>query len=364
MTEHTEVLGRHGYHALRVKAVIDETDDARSIVLDVPPDLREAFAYRPGQFCSFRIRVGDDEVARCYSMSSAPETDDDLAVTVKRVPGGVVSNWLNDHVTPGDLLEVTRPAGTFCVRPGDRPVIGFCGGSGVTPVISIAKSVLTSTSRPVELLYANRDRRSIIFEAALQALQDAHSERFVVRHHIDADAGLIDAAAITELVAGRVAADFFICGPAPFMDLVETTLVDLGVGPDSIAIERFAAASPTERDLDSRAGSADDEDADAAKGERAGDVPEQIVLILKGKKHRLPYVAGDTVLETARRGNVSTPYSCEAGNCATCMAFLREGSVAMRVNDALEPDEVDEGWVLTCQSLPMSRSLTVEFEPL
>ena len=352
LTEHTEVLSRHGYHALRVKAVVDETHDARSIVLDVPPELRDAFAYRPGQFCSFRIRVGDDEVARCYSMSSAPETDGDLTVTVKRVPGGVVSNWLNDHVADGDVLEVTRPAGTFCVRPGDRPVIGFCGGSGVTPVMSIAKSVLASTSRPVELLYANRDRRSVIFEAALADLRDAHPDRFGVRHHIDADAGLIDSTAITEFVDGRTDADFFVCGPGPFMDLVESTLLDLGVDPDSIAIERFVLAPTADA-----AGA-------ATASEGASEVPEQIVVILKGKKHRLDYRPGDTVLETARRGSVSTPYSCEAGNCATCMAFLREGAVAMRVNDALEPDEVEEGWILTCQSLPTSSSLTVEFEPL
>jgi 3-ketosteroid 9alpha-monooxygenase subunit B len=363
MTAHTDVLSRHGYHTLRVKAVVDETHDTRSLVLDVPPELRDAFAYRPGQFCSFRIHVGDDEVARCYSMSSAPETDGDLTVTVKRVPGGVVSNWLNDHVTAGDVLEVTRPSGSFCVRPGDRPVIGFCGGSGVTPVISIAKSVLASTARPVELLYANRDRRSVIFEAALRRLEEAEPDRFGVRHHIDADAGLIDAAAITAFVAGRVDADFFICGPAPFMDLVETTLLGLGVDPASIAIERFAAASPAERDLDAAVGG-DGAAAPDDRSEAGTEVPEQIVLILKGKKHRLDHRAGDTVLETARRGNVSTPYSCEAGNCATCMALVREGTVVMRVNDALEPDEVEEGWVLTCQSLPTSASLTVEFEPL
>jgi ferredoxin-NADP reductase len=169
VTEHTEVLNRHGYHPLRVKAVVQETHDTRSFVLDVPPDLRELFQYRPGQFCTFRVRVGDDEVARCYSMSSAPEVDTDLTVTVKRVPGGIVSNWLNDHVADGDVLEVTRPSGTFCVREGDRPVIGFCGGSGVTPVISIAKSVLASSERPVDVLYANRDHRSVIFDGDLQA---------------------------------------------------------------------------------------------------------------------------------------------------------------------------------------------------
>ena len=347
MAEHQDARSRHGYHALRVKAVRRETHDTSSIVLDVPEDLRDDFAYRPGQFCTVRIQVGADEVARSYSMSSAPETDGDLTVTVKRVPGGVMSNWLNDHVTEGVVLDVSRPAGTFAVRAGDRPVIAFCGGSGVTPVVSIAKSVLASTGRSVDLLCANRDRRSVIFADQLAQLQAQHPERFVVRHHLDDVSGLIDASAIASVVGGRLDADFAICGPGPFMDLVEGTLVGLGVDPAAIVIERFVAPAPT----------------DPAPPAADGEVPDEIVIVLKGKKHRLAYTAGDTVLETARRGNVSTPYSCEAGSCATCMALLRDGTVTMRANDVLEPDELEEGWVLTCQSLPTSSSLTVEFDP-
>jgi 3-ketosteroid 9alpha-monooxygenase subunit B len=371
MADHDDVRSRHGFHALRVKAVVQETHDTRSFVLDVPADLRDDFRYRPGQYCTFRIHVDDDEHARCYSMSSAPETDDDLTVTVKRVPGGVVSNWLNDHVAEGDVLEVTRPSGSFCVRPGDRPVIGFCGGSGVTPVISIAKSVLASTSRPVTLLYANRDERSVIFDDALRALLDGHDDRMSVHRHLDADAGFVDAATIAGLVDGRLDADFYVCGPGPFMDLVEQTLLGLGVDPAAIAVERFVApgsagqaGAPPDGELEPAAATTDtdaDIDTDTAAAEHG---PESIVVILKGKKHELAYRAGDTVLETARRANLATPYSCEAGSCATCMAFLREGTVRMRVNDALDPDEVEEGWVLTCQSLPTAASLTVEFEPL
>lgn len=349
MVDPAEVVNRHGFHPLRVKAVVAETDDTSSIVLDVPADLREAFGYRPGQFCTFRVRIGEDELARCYSMSSAPETDADLTVTVKRVPGGAVSNWLLDHVAAGDVLDVTRPAGTFCTEPSERPIVGFCGGSGVTPLISIAKSTLETTTRPVALLYANRSRSSVIFDDALGELAARHADRFTVEHHIDADRGFLDAAAIAAFVDGRHDADFFICGPAPFMDLVEGALHDLGVEPSAIAIERFSAPPPAPAD----------DRVDAA----AGEVPESIVLIVKGKKQKLPYTAGDTVLETARRANVATPYSCEAGNCATCMGLVREGTVSMRVNDALEPDEVEDGWVLTCQSLPTSSSLTIEFDP-
>ena len=347
MADHDEVVRRHGYHALRVTSVVPETDDARSFTFEVPDDLRDAFGYRAGQFCSFRFRIDGDEQARCYSMSSAPETDDELTVTVKRVPGGVVSNHFIDRVAVGDLVEVTRPAGNFCVRPGERPVIGFCGGSGVTPVLSIAKSVLASSSRPVRVLYANRDRGSVIFADRLSTLAAAADGRLEVRHHLDADRGFLDAAAIAAFVGDETDADFYLCGPGPFMDLVEATLRGLGVDPDAVFVERFAtpAAAPVAPASDTC-------------------TPESIVLILKGKRHELPYVAGDTVLETARRANVAAPYSCEAGNCATCMALVREGGATMRTNDALADDEVAEGWVLTCQAQPIGPSVTIEYEPL
>ena len=143
--DHELVRREHGYHPLRVKHIIQETADTRSFVLDVPEDLAEMFRYRAGQFCTFRVHIDDDEHLRSYSMSSAPDTDGDLTVTVKRVPGGLVSNWLHDHVATGDILEATKPAGVFCVHEGDGPVVAFCGGSGITPVMSIAKSVLAAT---------------------------------------------------------------------------------------------------------------------------------------------------------------------------------------------------------------------------
>jgi ferredoxin-NADP reductase len=345
---HAGAREAHGFHSLPVKRVIDETDDARSFVIAVPDDLREAFRYRAGQFCTFRVRVGDDELLRSYSMSSAPETDSDLTVTVKRVPGGLVSNWFNDKVAEGDLVESTRPAGVFCVREGHRPVMAFCGGSGVTPVMSIAKSVLATTVRPVSLLYANRDRSSVIFRADLGNLEARYPDRFDVRHHFDSDAGFVDRQVITGFVAGRIDGDFYICGPGPFMDLVEATLCAIGVDPDRIAIERFTTGteSPQESPV---AGPA---------------VTETVTVILGGRTSAVPYRAGDTILETARRGGLQPPFSCEAGNCATCMAFLREGSATMRANNALTADEVAEGWVLTCQALPAGPSVTVEYEPL
>lgn len=314
-------------------------------MLDAPRDL---FSYRPGQFCTFRVRIGAEEAIRSYSMSSAPGIDEDLAVTVKRVPGGLVSNWLVDTVRPGDQLECTRPAGIFC--PTDRPVptVAFCGGSGITPVMSIAKSVLGATTRRVRVLYANRTPDSVIFATALEELAACHEGRLLVRHHSDSSGGYLDAGQIASFVGADLDADFYICGPAAFMDLVESTLAGLGVAPTQILTERFRMDDPPARGPDCQP---------APSG-----ATESLTIVFKGRATTVAYQAGDTVLEAARRGGLKPPFSCEAGNCATCMAFLHEGTVTMRSNNALTTEEVEEGWILTCQSRPTSPTLKVEYE--
>ena len=344
-----DVARRHAFHPLAVKQVIEETDDTRSLVLDVPADLTDAYRYRPGQFCTFRVRIGADEYFRCYSMSSAPETDGDLAVTVKRVPGGTVSNWFNDQVSAGTVVDTSPPAGAFCLRATDRPIVGFCGGSGITPVISLTKSALSSTGRAVRLLYASRAPHSVIFDDALRRLESQSPERLSIHRHFDSVSGFPGPEAVLGAVGGELDADFYVCGPRPFMAMVEDTLLGGGVAPEAILIERFETPDPGEPPPLSTT--------DAP-------VPATIALQLQGRRHEVAYHAGDTVLETARRANLPAPYSCEAGSCATCMALLHEGTVAMRVNNALTPDEVEAGWVLTCQSVPTSTSLRIEYEQL
>ncbi|HUE09113.1 MAG TPA: ferredoxin--NADP reductase [Acidimicrobiales bacterium] len=356
MTDHSSVLHAHGYHKLRVKDVVRETHDASSFVLDVPDELAETFKYRPGQFCAFRVPVGGVDQVRSYSMSSAPEIDADLTVTVKRVAGGLVSNWFLDHVGVGDLVEVTKPAGVFCPRDAaEGPVLGFCGGSGVTPVMSITKHVLANSRRPVRLLYANRDRESVIFDGAFGVLAREHPERIGVRHHLDDAGGFLTVDDIKAFVGTDAgAADCYVCGPGPFMDLVESVLVELGVPAERIFIERFLVEQQ-------------EKDAAASATEEAGaesELPAEVTVILGGKKTVVKYQPGDTLLETARRGGLRPPFSCEAGNCATCMGFLQEGTVRMRANNALTPEEVEEGWVLTCQSLPSGETVTVEYEDM
>jgi ferredoxin-NADP reductase len=339
-----------------VQRIVQETHDTKSFVFDVPADERDAFAYEAGQFCTFRVRIGDENLLRCYSMSSSPHTDADLTTTVKRVPGGQVSNWMLDEVTEGDVLVLTRPAGVFTLRPRSTPLLAFSGGSGITPVISVIKSALATTDRSMRLLYANRNRESVIFDRDLDALAAAYPNRLEVVHHLDVESGFVHSDVVTQFVNGDVDADCYVCGPAPFMDVVEDALALLHVPSDHVFIERFAFASAAFRDEPPATPATPAPDA-------AGDTETKtVVIVLDGTSHELQYHAGETFLETARRAGLRAPFSCEAGNCATCMAHLDEGEARMRVNNALTPEEVAEGWVLTCQGLPTSAAVTVVYE--
>jgi len=342
----TDTAHDHGFHPLSVARVIRETADASSFVLDVPDELRPAFAYQAGQFCTFRVRVDGRPHLRCYSMSSSPAVDPELTVTVKRSDGGVVSNFLIDRVAAGDTVEVTRPAGVFCLTGGDEDIIAFSAGSGITPVHSLLKSALTTTARTVRLFYANRDREAVIFASELAALGAAYGERLVLSHHLDAEHGLATADAVRDFASADWGAQFYVCGPGPFMDVVERALRDGGVLEDRIHIERF---TPTELVLEPLPPFS------TAVGSR-------VTIELAGRTDSTEHRPGTTILQTARQMGMSPPFSCEAGSCATCMARLVEGTATMHVNNALTDDEVAEGWVLTCQAVPDSPSVHVVYE--
>jgi 3-ketosteroid 9alpha-monooxygenase subunit B len=344
----------HGFHPLRVERVVEETHDTKSFVFDVPAELREAFAYDAGQFCTFRVRLGDEDLMRYYSMSSSPHTDGELTTTVKRVAGGRVSNWMLDEVAVDDVLTLTRPAGVFTLRARETPIVAFSGGSGITPVFSLVKSALATTDRRVRLLYANRDSGSIIFRTELDALSRVHPDRLEVVHHLDTESGFVHSNGVTEFVEADLDADFYICGPGPFMDVVEDALAQSRVPSEQVFVERFAFAATAR---------VDEPPATPAGAAGSGGVTEKVVIVLAGREHDLHYQSGETFLETARRAGLRAPFSCESGSCATCMARLQEGEATMRVNNALTPEEVEEGWVLTCQGFPASPSVTVVYEP-
>ncbi len=346
----------HGFHPLRVRRVVRETADAASFVLDVPPALDADFVYEAGQFLTFRATVDGQVHHRCYSMSSAPAVDEELQVTVKRVPGGAVSNWMIDELGPGDVIGASVPAGVFCLRPGDGDLVAFCGGSGITPVFSLLKTALATTGRRVRLYYANRDRDAVIFAAELDALAERYPDRLEVVHHLDAERGFVDADAVRPFLGSTAGAEYYVCGPTPFMDIVEGALLDHGVPGDRIHIERFTPASPAPDDEAAGVSGAD------APGAVGADTPAQVTIELGGRTGTVEHRPGTTVLQAARELGMSPPYSCESGSCATCMAKLVDGTVKMHVNDVLTDDEVADGWVLTCQSVPTAPSVHVIYE--
>jgi 3-ketosteroid 9alpha-monooxygenase subunit B len=337
------VHGHEEYHSLVIAQVIEETADSRSFVLEIPAELAEAFAYRAGQFCTFEATIGGEQVVRSYSMASSPEVGEPFKTTVKRVPEGLMSNWMIDELHVGDVLQVLRPAGLFVLRDTKAPIVAFAGGSGITPVISIIKTALATTTRSISLIYANRDEASIIFADELDRLVETSAGRLSVHHHLDEAKGFLDASACVTLIGERSDADFYVCGPGAFMDTVEEALEKIGIRQDQLFIERFALPDEVMPITESSA-------------------TETVTIKLERKKTSVDYRMGDTILDTARRGGLRPPYSCEAGNCATCMALLEKGAVTMRANNALTPSEVEEGWVLTCQSVPTSAEIVINYD--
>ena len=335
---------RAARHELCIARVVQETADARSFVLEIPPALEATFAYEAGQFCTFRADIDGERVVRSYSMSSSPAAGEPLTTTVKRVPGGRMSNWMIDTLTPGATIEVMRPTGRFVLRDHAAPIVAFAGGSGITPVISLVKTALLTTERPILLVYANRSRDAVIFAGELERLRAGAAGRLTVHHHLDCEHGYLDPVGCADLAAAhRGAADLYSCGPAPFMDVVDAGASLLGIPAEQRFTERFVTSG----------------DAPAPTPDAA---PESITIRLDRKRHTVRYHAGDTVLEAARRGGLRPPFSCEAGNCATCMAHLDGGTVTMRTNNALSDEEVADGWILTCQSVPASAELAVDYD--
>jgi 3-ketosteroid 9alpha-monooxygenase subunit B len=335
------------FHSLRVAQIIEETADAKSLVLDVPASLREEFAYRSGQFLTIRLECDGETLQRCYSLASALSVDRQHKVTVKRVRGGRVSNWLNDRVRVGDELAVMRPEGRFTLDATDTPLLLMAGGSGITPVISILKTTLATTARQVTLLYANRDEASVIFRGEIEALRQTHPDRLRVIHRLDAVHGQIDEKSVQGIAAETRDASCYVCGPGPFMALVERAAMVAGVAADRIRIERFTS---------------DRTEASApASVVHGAEAPEVVDVELRGEHHRIPYVRGKTLLDVARDGGLDAPYSCEEGFCGSCAAHLTEGRVVMDADDALTPDEKRRGMILACQSRPVTKRCGFRF---
>jgi 3-ketosteroid 9alpha-monooxygenase subunit B len=319
------------YHRLRVTEVITETADAHSLVLAVPPALQEEFAYQPGQYLTVLV----EGVARCYSLSSSPYTDEDLKITIKRVRGGQASNWICDHVRPGTTLDLLPPAGEFTPGSLDDDLLLLAGGSGITPVIAIVKSVLALGRGRLTLVYANRNPASIIFAAELTGLARRHGDRLTVTHWLDSERGAPTPAGLAALITDGGGTPY-VCGPDRFVAIARDALQLAGIPQDRVRVERFALDQVLTAD-----GTLDVE--------------------LDGRTHRLPWPAGKRMLDVVIEAGLNPPFSCRQGHCGACACRLLSGKVEMVNNEILEEEDFAEGYVLACQSVSRSKHVSITY---
>jgi ring-1,2-phenylacetyl-CoA epoxidase subunit PaaE len=353
------------FHPLKVKEIERQTEDAVAIAFEVPEALREIFAFRPGQYLTLAATVDGEELRRSYSICSAPG-DPHLRVGVKKVADGRFSRFVNERLSVGDVIRVMPPEGRFTALIGERhDYILIAAGSGITPMLSIARTVLGhEPDSTITLIYGNRTSDSIMFLEELEDLKDRYLQRFRLVHvlsrepqDIELFSGRITGERIAELarrglISPLDADGIFICGPGAMIDDVSASLQALGVDPDRIRYERF---TPSGEPPKPRPRSAEAEEA-ARKG-------VEIEVILDGMRRRFSMGEADqTVLEAAHRAGLELPYSCAGGMCCTCRCRIVEGEGEMAVNYSLQPWEIEAGFTLACQTRPRSEKLVLDFD--
>lgn len=357
------------FHSLRVCDKRRETADAISLSFEVPDTLRDQYRFSQGQFITLRNKVDGNDLRRSYSICIG--VDDysrraELRVGVKRVSGGLFSNWLAERLQVGDQIDVMTPDGRF-FTPLDpahhKHYVAFAGGSGITPVLSLIKTTLaTEPDSEFTLIYGNRNIASIMFIEELEDLKNRYLGRLRLCHVLSEEPqeialfnGLLDRARCDSLLAELVPADSideaFICGPEPMMDAAEAALLAAGLPKARVHVERFGVPMP----------------ASAPKGlpGASGDAAQlsEVELIVDGKSRRLKVARdGTAILDAGLAAGIDLPYACKGGVCCTCRARVIEGSVRMDKNYTLEPWELDKGFVLTCQSHPTSERVVISYD--
>lgn len=354
-----------GFHALEITEIRREIDDAVSLLLDVPPALRDQFRFVPGQHVTLRADIDGEDVRRNYSLCAAPH-EDELRVAIKRVGGGAFSTWANEIVRPGDLLDVMSPHGSFTwdFEPTRAAsYVGFAAGSGITPILSLLKSALTVEPQSYfTLLYGNRESNSIMFLEELSNLKNRFMGRLQVYHFLSAEDedvdlfnGRLDASKIAHILDGLInpaSVDAaFICGPGAMMDAVEAGLAEAGVAKEKILAERFTVGTLTEAQIE------------RARGlERAAD-GRVVQVTLEGRRRRIAFSADKgSILDNARAAGVPAPFACKTGVCSTCRARVVSGRVEMKANYGLSETEVAQGYVLTCQAVPLTDDVALDYD--
>jgi ring-1,2-phenylacetyl-CoA epoxidase subunit PaaE len=353
------------FHELAVKDIRRETPDCVSISFSIPGELKETFSYTQGQYITLRTIVNGEEVRRSYSVCSSP-LENELRVAVKKVEQGVFSTHANMHLKKGDTLDVMPPMGKFFtpLDPSNKKnYTGFAAGSGITPLLSIIKTtLLTEPQSSFTLVYGNRNRHSIIFKEDLEALKNTYMDRFRViyilsREKTDAavNFGRIDAQKCHELCnknldIARTDA-FFLCGPENMIFSVKEQLEKSGVDQKKIHFELFTTPGADKKKTTKQQ--------DAGKQE----VKSKITIKLDGITFDFDLgFEGDAILDAALKHGADLPYACKGGVCCTCRAKLVEGEVDMDVNYGLEQEEIEQGFILTCQSHPRTERVVVDFD--
>ncbi len=364
---------RSAFNSLTVRAVRRLTQDAVEVTLDVPADLQDSYDYLPGQYVALRTTLEIDgepkEVRRSYSICADPRPGE-LRVAVKRDLGGAFSTWVNESLKPGDTLDVMSPLGQFTPRttPGPQAVslVAVAAGSGITPVLSIARSMLASGPNVrFDLVYANRAAMDVMFLEELADLKDRHPARFALHHVLSREqrispllSGRIDAEKLEKLLGTVIAAErvdeWFLCGPFELVQLCRVSLAERGVPAEKIRFELFTTGEPTRPE-----GSIGRPVVPAESGESY-----TISFNLDGLKGSVqsPTHARESILNAALRVRPDVPFACAGGVCGTCRAKLVDGTVEMEENYALEPDEIANGYILTCQAHPTSDAVSVDYD--
>ena len=354
------------FYPLRVADVRRETRDALVLTLDVPEEHRSDFRFAPGQYLTFRAEVEGEEVRRSYSICAAPH-ERHLRVGIKKIPGGLFSSWAHEQVARGQVLEAMPPMGNFGVAPDPerkRHLVGFAAGSGITPVLSIVKTTLMEEPQSsFTLFYGNRASSTIMFREELEDLKNEHLDRFSLIHilsreqqDIDLFNGRIDKEKCDQLLdrwLDPASIDTaFICGPQDMMLAVSRSLEEHGVDKRQIKFELFATATPSRRQRSPQ----------AAEAETGKELCEATVVI-DGRTRSFAFPKGTaTVLDAAMKEGIEVPYACKGGVCSTCRAMLVEGEVDMDANFALEDYEIARGYILTCQSYPVTNRILVDYD--
>ncbi len=358
-------------YVLVVADVIEETNDAKSVAFEVPDELQERFAYTPGQFLT--VAVPSDQTglaARCYSLSSSPHSGRHQ-ITVKRTVDGYASNWICDNLKVGDTLRLLPPSGIFTPKDINADLLLWGGGSGITPVMSIARTALEKGSGKVVLFYANRDESSVIFAAELAELAREHPDRLTVVHWLESVQGLPTQNGIKLFASYFSSYTSFCCGPAPFMKAVATALKELEIPRERRHQEKFVSLGGNPFGDVDEVLAAQQTLADADDGPEADDGPDAaarfagpvaLEVELDGNHYAFDDWDGKQVLlEFLESKGIDAPFSCREGNCSSCACIVLEGDLEMGHNDVLDAEDIADGIRLACQARPLTEVLKISY---